>query len=138
MRRRAAPNNPPLNSPEFDLITKERLEKLIRRAQAKASTPKATSARAPVSMTVRARGEGPYAFNFYLTNMYDLRTDPLGLMAGLGEVSRDALEAAVRDAGFNGMIVPPGRGMKGPFSLVFDFEDSVRVPVHGIRYEVVH
>lgn len=134
----STPSYPSLNSPEFDLIAKEWLEKLIRRAQAKASAPKPAGSRAPIAITVPARGEGRYAFNFYLTNMYDLGTDPLGLMAGLEEVSRDALEEAVRDAGFHGMVVPPGPGMNGPVSLVFDFEESVRVPVQEVRYEVVH
>lgn len=129
---------PPLNSPEFDRIAKEWLEELIRRAQAAAFDSSATSSRAPLSLTVRARGEGRYAFNFYLTNMYDLGTDPLGLMAGLEEVSREALEEAVREAGFDGFIVPAGPGMSGPVSLVFDFEESVRVPVQQIRYGVVH
>ena len=129
---------PSLNSPEFDLIAKSWLEELIRRAQATVYRPKATSARVPLSLTVPARGEGRYAFNFYLTNMYDLGTDPLGLMAGLEEVSREALEEAVRESGFDGMIVPAGPGMNGPVSLVFDFEESVRVPVQPISYEVVH
>jgi hypothetical protein len=129
---------PPLNSPEFDLIAKQWLEELIRRAQATGQPPKTTKVRAPLSLTVRARGEGRYAFNFYLTNMYDLHTDPLGLMGGLEEVSREALEEAVREAGFDGLIVPEGPGMKGPISLVFDFEESIRVPVQEIRYEVVH
>ena len=99
---------PPLNSPEFDLIAKDWLEELIRRARATATGPKAPSTTEPLSLTIQARGEGRYAFNFYLTNMYDLGTDPLGLLAGLNEVSRDALEAAVRNAGFSGLIVPPG------------------------------
>ena len=60
------------------------------------------------SLTVPARGEGAYAFNFYLTNLYDLRTDPLGLMAGLEEVSRDALEAAVISDGFDELAVALG------------------------------
>jgi hypothetical protein len=129
---------PSLNSPEFDQIAKQWLEELIRRAQAADYRRAASSSRAPLSLTVPARGEGRYAFNFFLTNMYDLETDPLGLMAGLEEVSREALEEAVREAGFDGMIVPPGPGMKGPVSLVFDFEESVRVPVQEIRYGVVH
>ena len=132
------PGCPPLNSPEFDVIAKHWLEELIRRAQATPVGPKAPCATAPVSLTIRARGEGRYAFNFYLTNMYDLGADPLGLLAGLEEVSRDALEAAVRDAGFHGLIVPAGPGMKGPISLVFDFEESVRIPVQQIRSVAVH
>ncbi len=132
---------PSLNSPEFDLIAKDWLEELIRRAQAKqpsAPGANATSTPAPPSLTIPARGEGPYAFTFYLTNMYDLHTDPLGLMAGLEEVSRDALEDAVRDAGFSGLIAPAAPGMNAPVSLVFDFEESVRVPVQQIRFGVVH
>lgn len=134
----STPRYPSLNSPEFDLIAKDWLEELIRRAQATASGPGATSPSQAPSLTVAARGEGPYAFNFYLTNMYDLRTDPLGLMAGLEEVSRDALEDAVRDAGFNGLVVPAAPGMKSPVSLVFNFEESVRVPVRQIRCGAVH
>jgi len=128
---------PSLNSPEFEQIAKDWLEELIRRAQASHDW-NAPSATAPVSLTVPARGEGRYAFNFYLTNLYDLDADPLGLMAGLDEVSRDALEEAVRNAGFDGMIVPPGPGMRGPVSLVFNFEESVRVPVQEVRYGIVH
>jgi len=129
---------PPLNSPEFDLIAKDWLEELIRRAQATATGPKAPSTTEPLSLTIQARGEGRYAFNFYLTNMYDLGTDPLGLLAGLNEVSRDALEAAVRKAGFSGVIVPPGPRMRDAISLVFDFEESVRIPVQKIRSGTVH
>jgi hypothetical protein len=139
------PGYPPLNSPEFDVIAKDWLEELIRRARSKhpsgprlTFSPNATSRSKNPALTIPARGEGQYAFNFYLTNMYDLGTDPLGLLAELKEVSRDALEAAVRDAGFNGLIVPAGPGMRGPISLVFDFEESVRIPVQKIRYEVVH
>jgi hypothetical protein len=130
--------HPSLNSPEFDLIAKDWLEELIRRAQSTEYDPRATSSSAPLALTVPARGEGAYAFDFFLTNMYDLRTDPLGLMAGLEEVSRDALEEAVRNAGFDGLIAPPAPGMNGPMSLVFDFEESVRVPVQEVRYGVVH
>lgn len=127
-----------LNTPEFDKITKEWLEELIRRAQSAEYQPNAPRSRAPLSLTVPARGEGPYAFNFFLTNMYDLHTDPLGLMAGLEEVSRDALEGAVRNAGFDGLVVPAAPGMNGPVSLVFNFEESIRVPVQQTRYGVVH
>jgi len=95
----ATSDYPSLNSPEFDVIAKDWLEEMIRRAKATASGPKAPSATSPLSLTIQARGEGRYAFNFYLTNMYDLATDPLGLLAGVDEVSRDALEAAVRNAG---------------------------------------
>jgi hypothetical protein len=138
MVKSATPGYPPLNSPEFDLIAKDWLEELIRRAQAADSGPKSPNPTEPLSLTIRARGEGRYAFNFYLTNMYDLDADPLGLLTGLNEVSRDALEAAVREAGFNGLIVPAAPGMDGPISLVFDFEESVRIPVQKIRYGVVH
>ena len=79
---------PPLDSPEFDRIAKEWLENLIR--QAKTNEPSPPSPGRPV----------------HIANMYDLRADPLRLMAGLVEVSRDALEDAIRDAGFDGLIAP--------------------------------
>ena len=125
------PGYPSLNSPEFDLIAKDWREELIRRAKATASGPSAMSPSQALSLTVPARGEGAYAFNFYLTNLYDLRTDPLGLMAGLKEVSRDALEAAVFDAGFSGLVAPAAPGMKGPISVAFDVERSLRIPAPG-------
>jgi len=127
----STPSYPFLNSREFDDAAKEWLEELIRRAKATASGPSAMSPSQALSLTVPARGEGAYAFNFYLTNLYDLRTDPLGLMAGLKEVSRDALEAAVSDAGFSGLVAPAGPGMTGPISVAFDVEGSIRIPAPG-------
>jgi len=124
----STPRYPSLNSPEFDDVAKEWLEELIRRAKAKEQP---ASPSKPQPLTVPARGEGAYAFNFYLTNLYDLRTDPLGLMAGLKEVSRDALEAAVFDAGFSGLVAPAGPGMTGPISVAFDIEGSIRIPAPG-------
>jgi hypothetical protein len=112
-------------------MAKDWLEELIRRAKATASDPSAVSPSQSPRLTIRARGEGEYAFNFYLTNLYDLRTDPLGLMAGLKEVSRDALEAAVVDAGFSGMVAPAGPGMPDPISVALDIERSIRVPAPG-------
>ena len=122
---------PSLDSPEFDLLAKDWLEELIRRAKATASRPSAMGPSKAPSLTIHARGEGAYAFNFYLTNLYDLRTDPLGLMAGLEEVSRDALEAAVVDAGFSGLVAPAGPGMTGPISVAFDVERCIKIPALG-------
>ena len=127
----STPFVPPLDSPEFDELAKEWLEELIRRAKARERPVHASSPQKPQPVTVPARGEGPYAFNFYLTNLYDLRTDPLGLMVALQEVSRDALEAAVRDAGFSGLVAPGGPGMKGPISVAFDVEGSIRIAAPG-------
>jgi hypothetical protein len=110
---------PSLNSPEFDQLAKEWIEELIRRARATKRSSRATRVSPPAPVSVRARGEGPYAFDFFLTNLYDLRVDPLGLMAGLNEVSRDALE--------------------GPISSVFDFEDGPGIAVLPMRAdESVH
>lgn len=127
----SAPNSPTLDSPEFDLIAKDWLEELIRRAKATVSGSSAMGPSQATPLTIPVRGEGAYAFNFYLTNLYDLRTDPLGLMAGLKEVSRDALEAAVVAAGFSGLVAPAGPGMTGPISVALDVERSIRIPAPG-------
>lgn len=118
---------PPLDSPEFDLLAKAWLEELIRRAKAKGPAARATNAQAPPSLTIRARGEGSTAFDVCITNVYDLEHDPLELMVGLKEVSRDALEAAIREAGFGGWVAPRGPGMKGPISAVFNISEGVDV-----------
>jgi len=129
---------PPFDSPEFDEMAKEWIEELIRRAKAEArSVPEATlgfnppSAPESLSFTVPATLERPGAYDVYLKNIYNLHTDPLGLMAGLKEVSQDALEDAARDAGFNGFIAPPAPGMKAPFAVVFNLEDGIRIPIPG-------
>jgi hypothetical protein len=134
----STPSHPSLNSPEFDLIAKDWLEELIRRAKATASGPSAMGPSQAPPLTIHARGEGPYAFNFYLTNLYDLGTDPLGLMAGLEEVSRDALEAAVVDAGFSGLVAPAGPGMASPISVALDVERSIRLPAPGGADGTIH
>ncbi len=100
---------PHLDSPEFDQLSREWIEELIRRAKAKGPAPRATGAPVFQPVTIRARREAPSVFDYYLTNIYDLRTDPLALMAGLKEVSRDALEIAIREAGFCGWVAPAVR-----------------------------
>ncbi len=129
---------PPLDSPEFDDMAREWIEELIRRAKAEArSTPEATQGSSPpsepgcLSFTVAATLERPGVYEVYLKNIYNLHTDPLRLMAELKEVSQDALEDAVRDAGFNGLIAPPAPGMKGPFAVVLNLQDGIRIPIPG-------
>jgi hypothetical protein len=127
---------PPLDSPEFDEMASEWIKELIRRAKAEAqSMPEAAQGSSPssepesLSFIVAATLERPGAYEVYLKNIYNLYTDPLRLMAGLKEVSQDALEDAIRDAGFNGLIAPPAPGMKGPFAVVLNLQDGIRVPI---------
>ncbi len=137
--RSDTPSFPSLDSLEFDDIAREWLEELIRRAKSEAqSEPEAAPSSSPLSepeslsFTVAATLERPGAYEVYLKNIYNLCTDPLRLMAGLREVSQDALEDAIRDAGFNGLIAPPAPGMKGPFAVVLNLQDGIRVPIpHG-------
>ena len=131
-----ASNFPPLDSPEFDELARGWIEELIRRAKAEArSTPEATQGSSlpsepeSLSFTVAATLGRPGAYEVYLKNIYNLGTDPLRLMAGLREVSQDALEDAVRDAGFNGLIAPPAPGMNAPFAVVLNLEDGIRIPI---------
>ena len=127
---------PPLDSPEFDEMASEWIKELIRRAKAEAqSMPEAAQGSSPssepesLSFTVAATLERPGAYEVYLKNIYNLYTDPLRLMAGLKDVSQDALEDAIRNAGFNGLIAPPAPGMKGPFAVVLNLQDGIRVPI---------
>lgn len=127
---------PPIDSPEFDEMAKEWIEELIRRAKAEArSRPEAMrgskrpSAPESLSFTVSAPLEQPGRYEIYLKNIYNLCIDPLRLMAGLKEVSQDALEDAVRDAGFNGLIAPPAPGMKAPFAVVLNLDDGISIPI---------
>ena len=127
---------PPVDSPEFDEMAREWIEELIRRAKVEAqSKPEATLGSSPssepvsLSFTVATTLERPCAYEVYLKNIYNLYTDPLRLMAGLKEVSQDALEDAVRDAGFNGLIAPPAPGMQGPFAVVLNLQDGIRIPI---------
>ena len=108
----STPSLPPLDSPEFDRIAKEWLEDLIRQAKTN-----------PPSPPIPAR-------QVHIANMYDLRADPLRLMAGLGEVSRDVLEDAIREAGFDGMIAPAAPGMNGPFAVVLKLPEGFGETLH--------
>lgn len=127
---------PSLDSLEFDDMAREWIEELIRRAKAEPqSSPEETQVSSPerepesLSFLVAATLERPGAHELYLKNIYNLCQDPLRLMAGLKEVSQDALEDAVRDAGFNGLIAPPAPGMKGPFAVVLNLQDGIRIPI---------
>jgi hypothetical protein len=75
--------------------------------------------------------DGPFVYRTKLTNLYDLRVDPLGL--GKAATNRDKLEESIHDAGFDGLISDPSPTMHGPFVVVFNLGDGVKIPVTPVE-----
>lgn len=78
-------------------------------------------------------GVGGNAHAVQLNNLYDISADPLGLMQAAGSVRDDrgtwfnAVESAILDAGFDGVLVPTAQGNQGVAVLLGPQHSSVPV-----------
>ena len=72
-------------------------------------------------------GKGVYQTK--LTNLYDLRTDSLGIVKAA--LNQDGLEEAISSAGFDGFIAEPSPSMSTPYAVLFNLGDGVTVPVEN-------
>ena len=73
-----------------------------------------------------------FSYQAVLGNMYDLRTDPLGIAARVGTSNLDKLEEAISSAGFDGRISAAGPGMNSPTAVVFNLPYGMTIPVEAI------
>jgi hypothetical protein len=84
-------------------------------------------------------GVGGNAHAVQLNNLYDISADPLGLMQAAGSVRDDrgtwfnAVESAILDAGFDGVLVPTAQGNQGVAVLLGPQHSSVPVNQIGLH-----